>query len=79
MFANTEIRIPIPFFYNIPLGPLSNIPGSFFNVSECDEWYLYQYGPNSTAEDRNYFGENKGLPMRNSKGKGLLSSKYQMY
>lgn len=48
VLANTEIRIPIPFFYNLPLGPISNIPGSFFNVSECHEWYMYQYSPNST-------------------------------
>ena len=35
VLANTEIIVPIPFFYGLPLGPLSNIPGSFFNVSEC--------------------------------------------
>lgn len=38
VFANQDISLPIPFFYNLPLKPLSAF-GQFFNVSDCLEWY----------------------------------------
>lgn len=61
--ANIEINVPIPFFYNIPMKPLSNFEVAVFNVSDCNEWYLYRYGGEATEEDREYFGRNEGVPM----------------
>lgn len=61
--SNTEIRLPVPFFYNVPLKPLSSLPGSIFNVTDCNEWYMYQFNEGVTPEDRTFFGHNTGVPM----------------
>jgi hypothetical protein len=42
VFANINISLPIPFIFNIPLKPLRAF-GQFFNVTECDEWYMFQF------------------------------------
>ena len=76
--ANIQIAMPIPFFFGLPLKPLSNLPGQIFNVTECNEWYLYQFGANSTKEDRTFFGHNDGTPMHRPLGSGMLSTKHQM-
>ena len=61
MLANKDFNQPIPYIYNIPLAPLAKL-GQFFNVSECDEWYMYQFDENTKPEDKEYFGYNEGLP-----------------
>jgi len=40
VLANININLPVPFIYNFPLKPLASF-GMFFNVTECDEWYMY--------------------------------------
>ena len=47
VFANTDVSIPIPFFYNIPLKPFASF-GRFFNVTDCNEWYAFSFGKNAT-------------------------------
>jgi len=72
VFANSEINIPIPFFYNMPLKPVSTFR-QFFNVTDCLEWYLYSFNnETATQEDKEFFGYNDGLPMRNPKSRGML-------
>jgi hypothetical protein len=73
--SNTEIRLPVPFFYNIPLRPLSNMPGTIFNVTDCNEWYMYHFTDNVTSEDKSFFGFNEGEPIRKPKSHGMLDSK----
>lgn len=74
VFLNESISLPIPFFYNIPLKPFRSFGAfTFFNVTECNEWYLYQFNQSTTTEaDRSYFGSNDGLPMRNPESYGML-------
>jgi hypothetical protein len=70
VFANMNIAVPIPFVYSVPLKPLSNFPDqSVFNVTQCLEWYMYAFGPETNQEDRDYFGTNTGLP---NERKGML-------
>jgi hypothetical protein len=42
VFANKEIAVPIPHYYNLPLKAISAI-GAIFNVTSCDEWYMYSF------------------------------------
>lgn len=51
VFLNDEnISLPIPFFYNMPLKPFRSFDAfTFFNVTECEEWYLYQFNENTTT------------------------------
>lgn len=73
VFANQEISLPIPYFFNIPLKPLSTF-GQFFNVSDCLEWYQYSFNTSTaTKEDMEYFGANTGSPMSRPKSSGMLS------
>lgn len=72
VFANQDITVPVPFFYNLPLKPLS-IFGQFFNVSDCLEWYQYTFNTSSaTEEDMAYFGVNTGAPISRPESSGML-------
>lgn len=58
LFANQEINLPVPFYYNLPLKALSSL-GAMFNVTDCDEWYMYSFNKQTTTQqDRDYFGYN---------------------
>jgi hypothetical protein len=73
VFANINIEVPVPFIYNIPLKPLSNFPDSMvFNVSDCNEWYLYRFNESATDEDREFFGSNTGYPINKPERSGML-------
>ena len=72
--ANLNIIVPIPFIYNIPLKPLSNFENIVFNVSECNEWYLYTFEPDTPQEDKEFFGRNPGSPLLRPQDKGMLKS-----
>lgn len=72
--ANVAIMLPVPYFYNVPMKALSNFENIVFNVSECDEWYMYSFEQDTPEEDKEYFGSNPGQPMRNPQSKGMLSA-----
>lgn len=40
VLANQKVEIPIPHFFNLPLKSFKSL-GLFFNITECDEFYLY--------------------------------------
>lgn len=71
VLANKTISLPIPYIYNLPMKPLAAF-GEFFNVTECDEWYMFQFDTNITADDKNFFGHNEGLPMKRPVSSGML-------
>lgn len=48
VFANKEIAVPIPHYYNLPLKALSSL-GTLFNVTSCDEWYMYSFNKSTTS------------------------------
>jgi len=74
IIANINIVVPIPFIYNIPMKPLSNFENIIFNVSDCNEWYMYKFEDEATKEDREFFGSNEGKPMLSPVSSGLLAS-----
>lgn len=39
----------------------------FFNVSECNEWYLFQFDQNIKESDKQFFGQNEGTTLLNDK------------
>lgn len=71
--ANISIHVPVPYFYNIPLQPLSTFEGVLFNVTDCNEWYMFSFADNVSEEDRSYFGRNEGL-LDTPYSSGMLSS-----
>lgn len=74
LFANQEVSVPIPFYYNLPLKALSSL-GALFNVTDCDEWYLYSFNnQTATQHDKDYFGFNQGQHITNPRGSGMLQS-----
>jgi hypothetical protein len=48
VLANTNIAVPIPFIYNIPMKPLSNFESIVFNVSDCNEFYTFDFEEGAT-------------------------------
>lgn len=73
VLANTNIAVPIPFIYNIPMKPLSNFESIVFNISDCNEFYSFDFEESATDEDRIYFGENNGTPMIFPESSGMLT------
>lgn len=72
LFANQEINVPIPFYYNLPLKALSGL-GVLFNVTDCDEWYMYSFNNETTTqEDIDYVGFNEGQSMFKPLSSGML-------
>ena len=71
VLTNQKIAIPIPFFYNLPLKPLA-VFGAYFNVTDCNEWYLYQFEDDVPNSDREFFGKNEGFPLSKHESKGML-------
>lgn len=72
LFSNQEISVPIPFYYNLPLKALSSL-GKMFNVTDCNEFYMYSFNNETTTqEDQDFFGSNEGLPMTRPKSNGML-------
>ena len=53
--------------------PLSNFDDFFFNITDCNEWYMYQFTSNTTSRDKNFFGHNQGFPLVNPYQDGMLS------
>lgn len=72
VWANQDIQLPVPFFYNLPMKPLSTL-GLLFNVTDCLEWYQFSFNTSTaTQEDIEYFGMNQGFPMHSPQSSGML-------
>jgi hypothetical protein len=37
-----QLYVPIPFLLNVPLKPFA-VLNTFFNITDCDQWYLYKF------------------------------------
>jgi len=68
---NKPIKFPIPMFYSVPLKPIASF-GVAFNVSDCMEYYMYQFDSKVPQEDREYFGKNPGHPLKSHESTGML-------
>lgn len=54
--------------------PLSNFENIVFNVTDCNEWYMFDFDKGVSKEDREFLGENTGIPLMNPRSSGLLSA-----
>jgi len=73
-----NIAVPIPFIYNMPLKPLSNFESTVFSVTDCNEWYMYNFGAEATEADKAYFGFNDGVPMTKPVSSGMMTQGHGM-
>jgi hypothetical protein len=46
LFANQEMALPFPFWFNLPLKPLSAMR-KLLDVTDCHQWYMFQFGENT--------------------------------
>ena len=51
VFANLQVAVPVPALFNVPLKPFSGF-GKFFNVTDCNEWYMYHYNTTTSSDDQ---------------------------
>ena len=64
------LKLSIPYLFNIPIYSKLKYAEQIIRVNSCDEWYLYNFGPNAQDEEsRAFFGKNDG-----SESSGMLSS-----
>ena len=52
-----SMYIPIPFIFNLPLKPFSTF-NPYFNISDCNQWYLYQFSEHADDETKTFWGQN---------------------
>ena len=64
MLANAEYKPPVPFLVNFPLEPVTKLVDKYIHVSDCQEWYMFQFDANVSASEREYFGHNEGSSMK---------------
>lgn len=67
MFTDRSLYIPIPYIFNIPYKPFQAL-SNYFNISDCLQWYMYEFEPTSNASTRAFFGQNTGLNHLESHG-----------
>ena len=53
------LYIPVPFLFNVPYMPLQSLV-SYFNISDCDQWYLYDFASDASEDTRHFWGMNRG-------------------
>ena len=64
------LKLSIPYLFNIPIYSKLKYAEQIIRVNSCDEWYLYNFGPNAQDEEsRAFFGKNDGR-----ESSGMLSS-----
>ena len=51
MVTGRSLYIPIPYIFNIPYKPFSALTQQF-SISDCDQWYLYDFDEKATNETR---------------------------
>lgn len=71
MFTDRSLYIPIPYIFNIPYKPFQAL-SNHFNISDCLQWYLYDFASNATTQTRDFFGTNPGTPMQKPQSHGLI-------
>ena len=61
--------------------PYSNIGGLGlpFNVTNCDQWYLYSIAEDAPEGTRDYFGTNSGYPIYKPESKGMINGETGIY
>jgi len=64
-----SVKNKMPFLFNLPIYSKFQYTKDLIKISNCEEWYLYKFGPLAKDEQsRNFFGYNDGLIDGNSTG-----------
>lgn len=59
----------MPFLFNLPIYSKFQYTKDLIKISNCEEWYLYSFGPEAQdKQSRDFFGYNDGLIQGNSSG-----------
>ena len=74
ILSGRSLYLPVPFIFNIPYKPFSSL-GQYFNISECHQWYMYQFAENVDEQSKEFWGHNEGLPMENPESRGMINGK----
>jgi len=72
--GDLHIYVPIPQMFHLPYKPLSSL-GKVFNVSECDQWYLYSFDHGASQESKDFFGYNTGSPIHRPQSSGMINGR----
>lgn len=48
--------------------------GDLIDLNTCEQWYLYDFGKDLPAEEKQFWGENTGLPFTNPAGNGMIGN-----
>mmetsp|Transcript_30150 Transcript_30150/g.29445 ORF Transcript_30150/g.29445 Transcript_30150/m.29445 type:complete len:447 (+) Transcript_30150:387-1727(+) len=67
------IYVPFPYVYSLDYKTLASVIG-FFNVTDCNQWYMYEFEKDLPQSDREFFGHNYGMPMELPESSGMLSA-----
>lgn len=63
--------MPIPWFHNLPFKALTSFK-SLIHITDCHQWYMFDFGPEATEDDRKFVGQNRGTPMKSPESSGML-------
>jgi hypothetical protein len=74
MLTDRSLYIPIPYIFNIPYKPFHTLQ-DYFKISDCLQWYLFDYPASATPETRAFFGHNRGTPMLRPESEGLINGR----
>lgn len=65
------LKIQQPILFNIPIYQKLQYSNQPVRITNCDEWYLYDYDKDTPEEDKQFFGYNEG---DGSQSTGMLTS-----
>lgn len=54
------IKNKMPFLFNVPIYSKFKYTNDLIKISNCEEWYLFDFAENTTNKDREFFGFNEG-------------------
>lgn len=67
------MSLPFPLLNNVPFKSITTF-GSPYNITDCNEWYLYRFDNSSDVQAQMFFGSNHGTPISSPVSKGMLTN-----
>ena len=65
------IKNKMPFLFNVPIYSKFKYTKDLIKISNCEEWYMYDFGENANdTESKDFFGQNDGK----GNSSGILTS-----
>jgi ABC-type multidrug transport system ATPase subunit len=70
-YIDAPIYSGLPYIFNVPLYSVGQL-GVLFNLTSCDQWYLYDFDDDVSEMTKEFWGSNEGTPIFTPKSEGLL-------